>query len=110
MDGRTLAQHAQSLIDRLDQKVFDANPRQIALLELKLAGIRRLEFEDFSAVFGEGHHSRFGSLYRAQLRDRLSPFARAYWDRNGRWFCELDAADTIYYDGLSGVVGRKPAI
>ncbi len=36
----------------------DANPRQTALLELKLAGIRHLEFEDFFAVFGDGRHPR----------------------------------------------------
>ncbi len=85
----------------------DANPRQTALLELKLAGIRHLEFEDFFSVFGEGHHPRFGFVYREALRDRLSPFARAYWDRNGRWFCESDAADTFYYHGLSGMVARS---
>ena len=31
----------------------DANPRQTALLELKLAGIRRLGFDDFFALFGK---------------------------------------------------------
>ena len=30
----------------------DANPRQNALLELKIAAIRRLEYEDFFALFG----------------------------------------------------------
>ncbi|MCX7140683.1 MAG: BtaA family protein [Proteobacteria bacterium] len=157
-----MAKHAQSLIDRLDQKVFDAiysrslvyntcwedpavdrlalalrphdrmlviasagcnvldyalvapavihavdaNPRQTALLELKLAGIRQLEFEDFFAVFGDGHHPRFGSLYRELLRAHLSPFARDYWDRHGHWFCEIDPGDSFYYHGLSGTVAR----
>jgi S-adenosylmethionine-diacylglycerol 3-amino-3-carboxypropyl transferase len=32
----------------------DANPRQNALLELKLAGIRRLAFDDFFLLFGAG--------------------------------------------------------
>ena len=157
-----MAKQAQSLIDRLDQKVFnaiysralvyntcwedpavdrlalalrpqdrmlviasagcnvldyalvapacihavDANPRQTALLELKLAGIRHLEFEDYFAVFGEGHHPRFGFLYREALRDRLSPFARDYWDRHGHWFCQGDPSDSFYYHGLSGMVAR----
>ena len=84
----------------------DANPRQTALLELKLAGIKHLEFEDFFAVFGEGHHPRFGFVYREALRDRLSPFARDYWDRHGRWFCAADPGDSFYFHGLSGIVAR----
>ena len=46
----------------------DANPRQTALLELKLAGIRMLEFEDFFRIFGNGYHARFRELYRHRLR------------------------------------------
>ena len=34
----------------------DANPRQSALLDLKLAGIRALSYDDFFAVFGRGYH------------------------------------------------------
>ena len=33
---------------------IDANPRQNALLELKMAGIRKLGFDDFFAIFGSG--------------------------------------------------------
>jgi S-adenosylmethionine-diacylglycerol 3-amino-3-carboxypropyl transferase len=55
----------------------DANPRQTALLELKLAGIRRLEFEDFFAVFGDGHHARFPALYADRRARRATP--RASW-------------------------------
>ena len=35
---------------------MDANPRQTALMELKLAGIRHLESNDFFALFGTGVH------------------------------------------------------
>lgn len=84
----------------------DANPRQTALLELKLAGIRHLEFEDFLAVFGDGRHPRFAFLYRAALRDRLPPFARDYWDRHGHWFWEANPRGSFYYHGLSGMVAR----
>src|SRR5262249_44831794 len=34
----------------------DMNPRQNALLELKIAGIRRLDFETFFGLFGRGRH------------------------------------------------------
>jgi len=82
----------------------DANPRQSALLELKLAGIRRLGFDDFYAVFGDGCHPRFTELYRDALRADLSPFARAFWDDRGHWFSRRSLS--FYFRGLSGSVAR----
>ena len=82
----------------------DANPRQNALLELKIAAIRRLEFEDFFALFGEGYHPRFAEIYRDRLRGELSDFARAWWDRNVNWF--TSPLGSFYYHGLSGFVAR----
>jgi len=84
----------------------DANPRQTALLELKIAGIRGLDFEDFFLLFGHGRHARFRDLYGDVLRRDLSSFAQSYWDKNGAWFCQEDARDTFYYFGLSGMVAR----
>jgi S-adenosylmethionine-diacylglycerol 3-amino-3-carboxypropyl transferase len=84
----------------------DANPRQNALLELKLAGIRRLDFADFFRIFGEGRHPAFREIYADQLRDGLSDFAREYWDRHGHWFCPSGARDSFYFRGLSGLVAR----
>ena len=46
----------------------DANPRQSALLELKLAGVHRLEYEDFFRFFGEGRHDNAQKIYRSALR------------------------------------------
>ncbi len=83
---------------------IDANPRQIALLELKLAAIRHLDFEDFFAIFGDGFHPRFRDLYRQHLRADLSEFARGYWDQRGKWFASRD--DSFYFHGLSGFVAR----
>ncbi len=82
----------------------DANPRQTALLELKLAAIRHLEFDDFFAVFGRGYHPRFRQIYRQSLRQDLSPFARTYWDENGKWFHSRHGS--FYFHGLSGFVAR----
>ncbi len=82
----------------------DANPRQNALLELKLAGIRQLDFEDFFAAFGRGYHPRFEQLYRGTLRPDLSPFARAFWDRRVRWFG--NPSGSFYFHGLSGIVAK----
>lgn len=80
----------------------DVNPRQNALLELKLAGIRRLDFADFFAVFGEGFHPNFAELYCDTLRREISPFAQRYWDRNTAWFASRRGS--FYYHGLSGLV------
>ncbi len=84
----------------------DANPRQTALLELKLAGIRGLDFDDFFQLFGHGRHPHFDQLYRDALRSWLSSYSQRYWDRNGHWFSRPDARDTFYYYGLSGLVAR----
>jgi S-adenosylmethionine-diacylglycerol 3-amino-3-carboxypropyl transferase len=84
----------------------DANPRQIALLELKLAAIRHLGHEDFFRLFGHGRHLRFNEMYRDALRSELSAFAKAFWDRNGNWFTHAQARGSFYFHGLSGIVAR----
>lgn len=84
----------------------DANPRQTALLELKIAGIRTLDHDDFFAVFGLGRHPRFPELYWQRLRPELGPFARAWWDRRLSWFSGRGWRDSFYYHGLSGLVAR----
>lgn len=82
----------------------DANPRQTALLELKLAGIRRLDFSEFFTLFGEGRHPRFDELYGDVLRRELSPFAQRFWDSAGQWFSRGNPRNTFYYHSLSGRV------
>jgi len=80
----------------------DVNPRQNALLELKLAGIRELEFEDFFQIFGRGRHREFRELYRERLRGRLSPFAKRYWDRHWKFFRGKGRRKSFYFRGSSG--------
>jgi len=82
----------------------DANPRQIALLELKIAAIRALDYDDYFAIFGEGHHSGFKNLYQQKLRAQLSPFARQWWDKHWDWFAGKHGS--FYFHGLSGMVAR----
>ncbi|HVT31889.1 MAG TPA: BtaA family protein [Rhodanobacteraceae bacterium] len=82
----------------------DANPRQNALLELKMAGIRALAFDEFFAIFGEGYHARFEEIYRRDLRPLLSTFAQSWWDRHRRWF--TSPRGSFYFHGLSGIVAR----
>jgi S-adenosylmethionine-diacylglycerol 3-amino-3-carboxypropyl transferase len=84
----------------------DANPRQTAVLELKLAGIRALEHGDFFALFGSGRHAHRRELYRRHLREQLSPFARTWWDEHIDWFGGAGWRDSYYFRGLSGLVAR----
>lgn len=82
----------------------DMNPRQNALLELKIAGIRKLEFEDFFKLFGYGYHAKAAEIYRSTLRDGLSPWAQTYWDR---WITFFDSSKrSFYFRGTSGSFAR----
>lgn len=82
----------------------DMNPRQNALLELKVAGIRHLQFEDFFRLFGDGYHPRAAEIYQQTLRASLSPWAQAYWDR---WIKFFDSSRrSFYFRGTSGSFAR----
>ncbi len=82
----------------------DANPRQTALLELKLAGIKQLDFGDFFKVFGEGYHPHFREVYHDTVRKELTDFSREYWDKNLNWFASRRGS--FYFHGLSGFVAK----
>ena len=79
------------------------NPRQNALLELKQAGIRNLEFEDFFSMFGQGSHDDAAKIYRQALRSSLSPWSRNYWDKKIKLF---DRRKSFYFFGTSGRFAR----
>lgn len=82
----------------------DANPRQNALLELKIAALRRLDHADLWAFFGEGYHPQARERYVQQLRAELSPFAQQYWDRRIGWF--RSRRGSFYFHGLSGLAAH----
>ena len=82
----------------------DLNPRQNALLELKLAGIEHLDFETFFKMFGEGRLTGIRGLYSDKLRPSLSPFAQTYWDRNIKMFAPEQGG--FYFHGTSGQFAR----
>jgi S-adenosylmethionine-diacylglycerol 3-amino-3-carboxypropyl transferase len=80
----------------------DMNYRQNALLELKLAGLRTLEFEPFFQLFGTGRLPGFQKLYRAQLRPLLSPTAQVYWDDHAYFFDARGNRNSFYFHGTCG--------
>lgn len=83
----------------------DMNPRQNALLELKIAGIRALDHETFFEMFGRGRVED-KSVYRRALRPELSPAARDYWDRHVDYFDGSGWRDSFYFHGTSGLFAR----
>jgi len=82
----------------------DMNPRQNALLELKIAAIRELDFETFFAVFGRGRLEGFESLYRMRLRRFLSSEAASYWDSHCHYFSTESRRQGLYFHGTTGLL------
>ncbi len=88
------------------QQIFavDMNPRQNALLELKIAGIRHLDYPAFWSLFGEGRLENAEPVYHLNLRHALSPSARAYWDKHIKWFSDKAKRKSFYFYGTSGLL------
>jgi S-adenosylmethionine-diacylglycerol 3-amino-3-carboxypropyl transferase len=82
----------------------DMNPRQNALLELKIAGIRHLDYEDYFALFGRGRCKHAAVLYRYCLRPALPAGARGYWDRNIHCFDGVSERGSFYFHGTAGIL------
>ncbi|KAJ8291944.1 hypothetical protein OF846_004728 [Rhodotorula toruloides] len=75
----------------------DFNPCQGHVLELKLACIYALEYDDFWLLFGEGRHPNFRELLDSKLSPFLTSHAYQYWRKNDHMF---DSA--FYMRGYSG--------
>jgi len=84
----------------------DANPRQTALLELKLAGIRKLSWDDFFSLFGLGRHPDIKKIYKRVLRSEISEESQAIWDKNLNWWKPGPVRRGFYDHGLSGIFAR----
>lgn len=79
---------------------IDVNPKQNALLELKIAAIRELDFEQFFQLFGRGRLPNFYNIYTQKLRSHLSESSQAYWDKHGTKF--FDSSRSFYFRGTTG--------
>ncbi len=84
----------------------DMNPRQNALLALKISAIKNLDYADFFQLFSQGHHPKIETLYAQKLRLALPDYARAYWDRHISFFSNRGWRPTFYYRGSSGLIAR----
>lgn len=79
------------------------NPCQGHLLELKLAGIQSLGYEEFWQLFGEGCCPSFEVLLDTKLSPYLSAHAYAFWKNNKDAF-----SHRFYAKGYSGYVSNRP--
>ncbi len=79
----------------------DVNPRQNALLELKIAMILRDDFDDLFRLFGHGSHPEFATLLEG-MNGSLSPDARRYWESKSHYFRSTPMNPSFYYRGTAG--------
>ncbi|MGI6401483.1 MAG: DUF3419 family protein [Thermoguttaceae bacterium] len=84
----------------------DMNYRQNALCDLKIAGIKELDYETFFKLFGKGRLPGVEKIYRDKLRDLLPEQSQKYWDRYIRKFFD-NPSRTFYYCGTSGYLAKQ---
>jgi len=98
--GCNALDYALDAPQRID--AVDVNFRQNALLQLKIAGIRELEYEEFYALFGDGGHRDFPRWYLKRLRPHLDARAQHYWDRHQHYFARSTSDSSFYLHGATG--------
>lgn len=72
--------------------------KQNHLLELKLAGITALDYQEFWRMFGDGNHPHFSNLLHDILSPHLSSYAFQYWSYHSDRF-----SHKFYKTGYSGL-------
>ncbi len=83
----------------------DMNYRQNALLDLKIAGIKSLDYETFFKLFGEGRLVGAQQIYRDRMRSLLPESSQQYWDRYIKKFFD-SPNQTFFYCGASGCFAK----
>ena len=92
----TLLQNPKKIV------TIDISKCQNALLDLKIASIKKLKYETFWKLFGLGVHENFPKIYREILRDSLRlDSSRQFWDNNQNIFVK-----GLYKSGATGLGSR----
>lgn len=91
------------LDDPAEIHAVDVNPRQNALLELKIALIEHGNHAELFRLFGEGVRPDFRNLLE-QLAPRLQPYAKKFWDSKHYYFESTRVNPSFYYRGAAGLV------
>lgn len=84
----------------------DMNPRQNALLDLKIAAIKTLGFEQFFEMFGAGRLDEPERVYSQRLREYLQKPSRDFWDQRIHYFDGGRFFKTFYFRGTTGLFAR----
>lgn len=82
---------------------IDINPKQTALLELKVALIKHGDYQLFYEFFGEGKSIKFSDAY-AKIRNELSPLSKSFWDQRINYFNPNGKG--LFYSGCTGLFAR----
>ncbi|MBO5438185.1 MAG: BtaA family protein [Thermoguttaceae bacterium] len=82
----------------------DMNYRQNAVLELKKAAAKLLDYEDYWQLLGEGWHPEAKKLYRETLRDALPEESQKFWDQKLYYF--QNSKVPYYWHGTAGYFAR----
>jgi S-adenosylmethionine-diacylglycerol 3-amino-3-carboxypropyl transferase len=84
----------------------DMNYRQNALLEMKKAAIKSLDYGDFFQLFGRGKHPNIRKLYSDKLRQTLPRWSHQFWDRRFKFFAGKGWRSSFYFRGTAGTFAR----
>jgi len=87
--------------DPAEIHAVDMNPRQNALLQLKVATIQSCSFATIFKVFGQGRHPDFKALLN-YMRGCLHPYALEYWQKKAHYFEGTKLNPSFYYRGTAG--------
>ncbi len=83
----------------------DVNPRQNALLHLKIAMLQGTDHATMFQFFGKGVAPDARSVFYDTLRQRLpEPYSVFFWERNLRYFNGRGLRRSFYWHGGSGTV------
>ena len=94
------------LLDGLNHVyAVDMNYRQNAVLELKIAGIKALDYETFFQIFGTGRCPEIMPLYHEKLRPLLSELSQKFWDKKIKKYF-AGRRKSFYFCGTAGAFAR----
>ncbi|WP_020530844.1 DUF3419 family protein [Flexithrix dorotheae] len=81
---------------------IDVNPKQNALLALKIALFEHGRFDYLFAMFGKGHFKESKKLYEDNLRSLIPEYAQQFWDKKLKYFYDSRIRKSFYFNGTSG--------
>lgn len=81
---------------------IDVNPRQNALIQLKLAMFRASNYDELFEMFGTGSYDYAEALYFDSLRLILPDYAKVFWDSKIGYFTKGSNKRSFYFKGTAG--------